>query len=94
MKAKPYWDLPQTLEAGMEQGPAQVQALGLSHPALDPIAAFSTVGQPVSDTILKDMLLFLRSFLHSDMLDCMKQIKQEIHSLEDRIDTVESSLGI
>lgn len=54
----------------------------------DPIGAFPTSGQPVSDTMLKDMLLSLRSFLHANMLSCIHQFKAEIQGLGDRVTRV------
>lgn len=35
------------------------------------IEEFPTNNQPVIDTVLKDMLMSLRSSLHADMMSCM-----------------------
>lgn len=46
-----------------------------THPETDHsdlFASFSTPGQPVTDTVLKDMLLSLRSSLQADMLTCLR----------------------
>lgn len=47
----------------------------------------------MSDIMLKGMLHSLRSFLQSDIMSCMQQFKQEIHSMGDRINTIESSIS-
>lgn len=59
----------------------------------DPIAAFPTSDQPVSDTVLKDMLLSLRAPLQADMVSCMAQHKVEIQELGERVDHVENTLS-
>lgn len=49
----------------------------------DPIAGFPTSGQPVSDTVLKDMLMSLRSSLHHDMLHTVKQCQAEVQRVRE-----------
>lgn len=38
-------------------------------------------GVPLSDTIMRDMLVTLRGSLHKDMMMCVSQIKQDVSAL-------------
>lgn len=51
----------------------------------DAIALFPTNIQPLIDTILKDMLMSLQSFLQSDMLTLMQMFNQEVITLGARV---------
>lgn len=67
--------------------------LPLQNHRLDSIAAFPTVGQPVMDTTLKDMLLSLRSSLQADMLSLMHRFDHSIDVLEDKVTYIEANIG-
>lgn len=56
------------------------------------IAAFPTNNQPVMDSTLKDMLVSLRSAIHTDMLQLMKQCKSEVAEVSDRVTHIESKM--
>lgn len=58
----------------------------------DTINAFPTANRPLSDTTLKDMLISLRSSLHSDMMYCMRNFKAEVGELGGRIDHMEKKM--
>lgn len=45
------------------------------------------------DSTLKDMLMFLRSAIHTDMLQLMKQCKSEVSEVSDRVTHIESKMG-
>lgn len=59
----------------------------------DNIAAFPTNNQPVMDSTLKDMLVSLRSAIHTDMLQLMKQCKSEVNEVRNRVTHIESKMG-
>lgn len=59
----------------------------------DSIHLFPTNNQPVLDTTLKDMLVFLRSSLHADMMSCLHKFGMEIQSVSARVDNVETKMG-
>lgn len=58
----------------------------------DPLEGFPTSGQPVSDTVLKEMLMSLRSSLHQDMLQTVQKCQAEVHSLGERVNQIEITL--
>lgn len=58
----------------------------------DPIIVFPMSGQPVSDTMMKDMPLSLRESLQKDMMACIQQTKFEIQELGERVDHVDRSM--
>lgn len=60
----------------------------------DSIDFFSTSNQLVlDDTTLKDMLLSLRSSLHTDMMACVHKFGMELQSVSARVDHVETKMG-
>ena len=58
-----------------------------------PINSFPTADKPLSDTMLKDMLVSLRSSLHADMMECMRGFKADVQELGGRVDHVEQKMG-
>lgn len=91
-KSKPRKEPPQPCEEEM-QGEAGSEAYPPPlTPTVDPIVAFPTTGQPVSDTMLKDMLLSLRASLQVGILTCINQHIAEIQERGDWVDHVENSL--
>lgn len=58
----------------------------------DPIAAFPTSNSPISDTVLKEMLLSLRSSLQSDMVADINKCTKEFQAPRLRVDHVESKM--
>lgn len=59
----------------------------------DSITDFPTSNQPVMDTTLKDMLVSLRSTLHSDILAITHQFKSEVKAVSNRVTHIESKMG-
>lgn len=55
----------------------------------DSIETFPTQNQPVMDTVLKDMLMSLRSTIQTDMASCMSRFTKDIQAIGDRVDHVE-----
>lgn len=49
--------------------------------------------KPVIDTVLKDMLLSLRSSLQSDLMDCMHKFNTSIQAVETRVKHIEQKMG-
>lgn len=90
MKSKPHRQSPVRSTTDPIMAVSNVQA-STSNPHPDPIAILPTAGQPVSDTISKDILLSLCSSLHSDMLLCVQQLK--VKELGERVDRVETSMN-
>lgn len=54
---------------------------------------YPTTGQPISDMMLKDMMVLLRDLLHSDILSIFTQLKADIEAIGERVDHVESKMG-
>lgn len=63
------------------------------HITQDPIAAFPTSGRPVSDTVLKDMLLSLKASLHTDMTAGINHCQREVQALGRRVDHIEQYMS-
>lgn len=59
----------------------------------DPKAAFPTSDRPVSDTVLKDMLVSLKASLHADMTAEINHCQSEVQALGSRIDHIEHSMS-
>ena len=59
----------------------------------DSIATFPTSNQPVMDTVLRDMLVTLRSSLQADMMNCMHRVSGELREVEGRVEHIESKMG-
>lgn len=59
----------------------------------DPIITYPTVGQPILNITLKEMLISLRSSLQSDMLSFLHRFDHNIAVLEDRVSNIETNLG-
>lgn len=57
------------------------------------IASFPTSNQPLLDTVLKDMLVSLRSSLQADMMNCMHRLSGELREVESRVDRIENKMG-
>lgn len=58
-----------------------------------PIAAFPTSDRPVSDTVLKEMLLSLKASLHADMTVGINHCQREVQALSSRVDHIEQRMG-
>lgn len=63
------------------------------HNTQDPIAAFPTSDRPVSDTVLKDMLMSLKASLHADMTAGINHCHREVQALGSRVDNVEQRMS-
>ena len=59
----------------------------------DRIETFPTSNQPIMDTVLKDMLLSLRSTIQADMMSCMKNVRADIQEVETRVEHIETKMG-
>lgn len=59
----------------------------------DSIESFPTSHQPVIDTVLKDMLLSLRSSLQSDLMKCMHKFNNNLQAVETRVEHIEQKMG-
>lgn len=59
----------------------------------DSIEVFPTSNQPVLDTVLKEMVVSLRSSLHSDMVSCMHKFSKDLISVSERVSHVENKMG-
>lgn len=59
----------------------------------DSIIGIPILNQPVLDTTLKDMLISLRSTIHTDMMACIRQFSPDLTAVEDRVDHVETKMG-
>lgn len=57
------------------------------------MAAFLTTGQPVSDTILKEIIFSLRALLHSDLVSSITKCKVEAQVLGNSVHHVEGTMG-
>lgn len=55
---------------------------------LEPIASFPTADQPVSDTMLKGMLLSLHLSLQADMMSGLHKYVADIQELGERVSHV------
>lgn len=55
----------------------------------DSIEEFPTANQTVLDTVMKDMLISLRSSLQADMVCCMHKLNKELGEVEARVEQVE-----
>lgn len=56
------------------------------------ITSFRTMNQPVMDTVLKDMLVSLRSTLQADMINCMHRFSGEIKAVESKVEHIEGKM--
>lgn len=56
----------------------------------DSISEYPTLNQTVLDTALKDMLVPLRSTLHTDIMTLTQKFKSELTAVSDRVTHVES----
>lgn len=56
----------------------------------DSIEEFPTTNQPVLDTVMKGMLMSLRSSLQADMMSC---INKELKKDETRVNHIENKMG-
>lgn len=59
----------------------------------DSIDQFPTNNQPVLDIVLKEMLVSLRSSLHSDMISCVHKFDTELQSVTSRVSHIENKMG-
>lgn len=57
------------------------------------IEELPTMNQPVTDTVLKDMLLSLQSSLQADMMSCMQKFNKEIQAVKSRVNHIETKTG-
>ena len=60
---------------------------------VEQINEFPTSGMPLSDTVMKDMLVTLRGSLHRDMMLCISQIKSDVTSIGERVSHIEDKMG-
>lgn len=58
----------------------------------DSISEFRTANQPVIDTTLNDMLVSLRSTLHTDILAPAQQFKSEVSEVNKRVSHIETKI--
>lgn len=58
----------------------------------DPIREFPTADRPVSDTLLKEMLLSLRSSLQADMVRGITECQREVQAIGHRVHQVENKM--
>lgn len=56
------------------------------------MASFPTIGQPVIDTTLKDMLLSLQSSLMTDLSSLFTKISTDMHVMDERVSHLEHSM--
>lgn len=59
----------------------------------DSIADFPTSNQPVMDSVLKDMLVSLRTAIHTDMVQLMNQCISEVNVVSERVSHIENKMG-
>lgn len=60
---------------------------------VEQINEFPTTGQPLSDTIMRDMLITLRGSLHRDMMTCIAELRKDVSSIGDRVNHIEDKIG-
>ena len=60
---------------------------------VEQIHDFPTSGVPLSDTVMRDMLVTLRGSMHKDMMLCVSQLKRDVSAIGDRISHVEDRMG-
>lgn len=77
----------------MEVSRPQNAAETAVHVSQDPIAAFPTSDRPVSDTVLKEMLLSLKASLHADMTAGINHCQREVQALGIRVDHIEQRMS-
>lgn len=65
----------------------------MQHHLNDPIAAFPTSDRPVSDTVLKEMLLSLKLSLQADMTARINNCQREVQAIGGRVDHIEQKMG-
>lgn len=65
---------------------------GQSIKGRDPITDFPTADRPVSDTLMKDMLLSLRSSLQTDLMRGITECQREVQTLGRRVNQVEHKM--
>lgn len=58
-----------------------------------PILEFPTKKQPLMDTILKDMLVSLRSTIHADIMSLTSHFKPEFKEVNGRVTYIENTIG-
>lgn len=63
------------------------------HPENYPIGAYPTSDRPVLDTVLKEMLLFLKASLHSYLTAGINRCQGEVQALGGRVDHMEQKMG-
>lgn len=59
----------------------------------DSIEEFPTINQPILDTVMKDMLMSLRSSLQADMMSCMHKFNKVLKEVETRVAHIENKMG-
>lgn len=93
-KSWPRWDFDPTVNLGpsMEVCATTHQSCSENDHS-EPFDSFPASGQPVSDTVLKDMLLSLCSSLQADMLECFCKYSAEVQELEDRLSHLEYNMS-
>lgn len=62
-------------------------------PPHDSITSFPTVGQSISDTMLKEALLSLRASLHADIVSGVTQCQVNLLAMGERINHIETTMG-
>lgn len=93
-KSKPRRDSPtrQGTDPGMEVSGPHSDPTHQSSTDRDPIKEFPTADRPVSDTLLKDMLLSLRSSLQADMVRGITECQREVQAIGHRVHQVENKM--
>lgn len=90
VKSRPRWNTEhnQHTEVSLSRTPS------IGSTALEnSIAAFPTTNQPVLETTLKKMLVFLQSSIHADIFKLDHQFKADIHLLDDQVLHLECKMG-
>lgn len=54
---------------------------------------FPTLDQPLTDTMMKEMLVTLRGSSHRDLMECTIQLKAEVTAIGDRVSHTENEMG-
>lgn len=70
-----------------------LENLLIQTPVSSPISAFPTSNQPIIDTMLKEMLIYLHSSLHNDISSMFSAFKSEMICMRNKVGRIEQQLG-